>query len=153
MACLSSSHPTSYAQFRMLFLRSLPAASPGSLAGQKLAKAATPPVQPPTILLNQLAALSGQRKLTSLVVSCGYRNKSRSSPLAETEGRHAMPQKISPIIFVFGCWSPGFWCCSSWCQSLDPSTFQQHQHLLLLKMLCGKGTAVVPFYWGCHFEI
>ncbi|KAF6344861.1 hypothetical protein mRhiFer1_010237 [Rhinolophus ferrumequinum] len=57
-------------------------------------------------------------------------------------------QKPRQSFLVFGRWSPGFWCCSSWCQSLDLSTSQQNQHLPLPQMLYGRGTAVVPSCWG-----
>lgn len=57
-------------------------------------------------------------------------------------------QKPRQSFLVFGRWSPGFWCCSSWCQSLDLSTSQQHRHLPLPQMLYGRGTAVVPSCWG-----
>lgn len=98
-------------------------------------------------ILHWLATLTVQRKLTSVVVNWEYRQVCGSSLLVETEGCQAMPSKFSPIILIFGHWSPGFWCCSSWCQSLDLSTFQQH-HLPLPKMLCVRGTAVMPSCWG-----
>lgn len=93
----------------------------------------------PTIL-HWLATLTVQRKLTS-IGGQEYRKVCGSSLLVETRvPSHAF--KVLADNSHLGHWSPGFWCCSSWCQSLDLSTFQQHQHLPLPEMLCGRGTAL-----------
>lgn len=124
------------------------------VTGQKLACSRRQPLTYSLLaILHWLATLTVQRKLASVVINGEYRKICGSSLLAEIEGCQAMPLKVSPIILIFGHWSPGFWCCSFWCQSLDLSTFQQHQHMPLPKMLCGRGTAVMPSCWGSYLKI
>lgn len=78
--------------------------------------------------------------------------RSGSSLLVETRvPSHAF--KVLADNSHLGHWSPGFWCCSSWCQSLDLFPFQQHQHLPLPKMLCGRGTALILSRWGGYLKI
>lgn len=129
-------------QLQMPFSKSFPAV-PGSLAR----KLACPRLQPltyslPAIVVHWLANLRVQRKPSLWLFSAGGNRRAAS---------HAY--KDLTIILNCGCWSPGFWCCSSWCQSLDLSTFQQRQHLPLPQMLYGRGTTVVPSCWGCYLKI